>query len=912
MNRWAAVLILAVSACGPSTSTEEDPSVEELCREFDAPAHEEASNCPDLDPDQPTALFGCQRGSGYAGQWAVDADGLPRYDLAVEHRCDPAGYVESSLDGERLAPVHLVGNGRGVVAVAHASGAVELYAQERGGTWLNQVDTWKDAGDEDYPMQIGGGFSYLVVDGEVRSTRFDDLAVGDATERQSRRFGVGYVETVTKWDDLLVTRRVFAPDIDARAVVAEVTIQNLTDQYREVGLVELWDVNVRAMAPAPDADVDADGGAALRRERRGAMAGFRHTVRWSQEERTALVDTAAVDAGGVARDDVSAQDRFVDPIFLAPIDAGEDPDAAWLSDEELWDGPRTRRPPGALDGGGDADTREVTVEGAGQRALVAVRIPVQVPTEAPVVRRFAFGYVPEGRSLDTDLEALRDGFGELGTNSIDAWKEKLVYVAAPEVDGAAALQREVAWSSYQVQAGATGSEYFGARAVGPGGAARYVQGVEGAAADLALMADALVWVDPSLARDTLLHALATQRAKTEDAAYQLPAAWGGVGFLAGDGEPRRTDSYFLLPAAVARYVAASRDATLLEAEVPYWPRASGEAGTVIDHLAGALEYVTATLGEAGGGFIAAGDSDFGGAGPWPGEASVFNAGAAAAGFPLAADVVEDGDAALAAGYRDVADAQRALLESDAWSGDHYLLDGGGGDEVALYPQVFPLLAGVATADQRDDVLALVEDMLETPTGARLFAGADAGIHPVANAWLTAAYALRDAADGWSSLWRNGMAAHAEAYPETWVGVFTAPAAWSAGDPAAADARMPGVAQMPALSAQVPAATLRALFDLLGVAPAADSLVIDPRVPGETVSVVAPRFELTLRPDAVSGALVPSAGGTIRLDVTLPTGLRGGVPSARVDDVAVPSTRDGDVLSFDVELKKNTRVTWSID
>ncbi|HUS67685.1 MAG TPA: hypothetical protein VMZ28_24285, partial [Kofleriaceae bacterium] len=692
-----------------------------------------------------------------------------------------------------------------------------------------------------------------------------------------------------------------------------VTIQNLTDQYKEVGLVELWDVNVRAMAPAPDDEVDADEGAALRRQRRGVMAGFQQTARWSQEDRTALVETAAVELpdGVSQREDVSEQDWFVDPIFLAPIDAGDEPDAVWLGDDELWDGPRTRRPPGAVDGDGDADTREESFDGAEQRALLAVRIPVQVPTEAPVVRRFAFGYVPEGRSLDEDLEALRDGFGELGTNTIEAWKEKLVYVAAPEVDGAAALQREVAWSSYQVQAGAIASDYFGARAVGPGGAARYVQGVEGAAADLALMADALVWVDPALARETLLHALATQRAKSEDAAFQLPAAWGGVGWLAGD-EPRRTDSYVLLPAAIARYVAATRDAGILEVEVPYWPRASGESGTVVAHLADGLAYLEDTLG-AGGGLIAAGTSDFGGAGPFPSGTSVFNAGAAVAGFPLAADVVEAGNATLAGAYRDLVDAQRALLESDAWSGDHYALDGDGGDDVvALYPQVFPLLAGVATAGERDDLLDLIEEMLETPTGARLVTGAGTAIHPVANAWLTAAYALRDAADGWSSLWRNGMAAHAEAFPETWVGVWTAPAAWSGDDPAAADPRLPGAGQMPALSAQVPAATLRALFALLGVAPAADALVIDPRVPGETVSVVAPRFELTLRPDVIAGALVPSSGGTVTLHVTLPTGLRAGEPTARVDDATVTSTRDGDVLSFDVTLKKNTRVVWSID
>ena len=42
---------------------------------------------------------------------------------------------------------------------------------------------------------------------------------------QTRRFGVGYVETVTRIADLTITRRVFPP-VGARALVTEVSVEN--------------------------------------------------------------------------------------------------------------------------------------------------------------------------------------------------------------------------------------------------------------------------------------------------------------------------------------------------------------------------------------------------------------------------------------------------------------------------------------------------------------------------------------------------------------------------------------------------------------------------------------------------------------------------------------------------------------
>ncbi|HLU66269.1 MAG TPA: hypothetical protein VKZ63_08325, partial [Kofleriaceae bacterium] len=766
--------------------------------------------------------------------------------------------------------------------------------------------------------------SYLVVDGEVFSTRFDDLPPEEASERQVRRFGVGYVETVTKLDDLIVTRRVLAPDAEPRALIAEITIDNLSDQYREIGLVEMWDVNIHQLDPEEAADLsDPDAFREVRRRRRALMESFEHTVSYSADDRVALVETAARDLpGGVAsRADVSPVDWFVEPIFLAPIDAAEAPDAVWLTADE--GGPEE------YGGQGDPSSRTLSLPGAGQTVRLAVRLTIQVPVAAPVTRRFAFGTVPAGRDLAEDLATLRESHGELAAAAADAWRDRLAWFAVPGAEGAGALQREIAWSSYVLQAGAVRDEYTGARVVGPGGAARYARGLEGAPGDLALLAESLLLLDPALARETLLYALSGQSGLGAEVPGQLPHAVGGVGGALHDPAGRRTDGVFLVPAAVARYVAFTRDRALLDQPVPYWPRAAGEEDTVRGHLGALLAYATGELGTGGGGLVAMGASD---AGDEPlaaglagdGVSSIYSAALIAHGFPQVAGVLRAHDPALADDVQALADEQASLVAEVGWSGQHVhrALDAGGqplmADMLFLEPQALAILAGIVTGGERDQLLARVAAALDTPDGALGAAplsgdGAAGAIRPAASAWLTEARALVDPAAGWASLWQNSMASAADRHPERWVGVWTGPRAMApAGEGGGPDRRVDGaLASLPALSAMPHAAALRALAGVLGLGATAAGLRIDPRVPGETFALVAPRLELRGTPTSVGGALVGGAVDRIRMEVTLPSGLRTGDITVRAGGAEVSFSREGDVVSFELPVEQAAAATWAI-
>jgi cysteine-rich repeat protein len=180
------------------------------CTGYQRPALPEPGACPD--PSAPDVLGGCGAGSGNVGRWVVDADGLPAYDFLVDQRCDAAAAPYTPRAMPLRDPIHAVGNGRGLMAMAHASGAVELYTQDLGHKWVNRVDTWRDPENPSFPPQLGGGFNYYAVlrPGEepvIGSTRFEDLPVGAATTMQSRRFGVGYFETVSGRDRTRSTGR---------------------------------------------------------------------------------------------------------------------------------------------------------------------------------------------------------------------------------------------------------------------------------------------------------------------------------------------------------------------------------------------------------------------------------------------------------------------------------------------------------------------------------------------------------------------------------------------------------------------------------------------------------------------------------------------------------------------------------
>ena len=952
----AAILVLLSGVgCGGEVPVASAPVPPDRfdCEGFVVPPRPDTSVCGDVEADHPDKLVTCLRGSGHLGKWSIDAAGLPAYDFTVEERCDPVAHAYSPRRTPLRDPIHVIGNGRGLVAMAHASGGVEIYTQDRGHKWINHVDTWSDPLHSGYPLQLGGGFNYYTVaDGSgatrVGSTRFEDLPVNRATQMQSRRFGVGYVETVTRDAGITLRRRVFAPDATARALVAQVTVENPTNRPQRYEVVELWDVNIHQITleiltsdlGLPDVTQTID------RRRRDLAAQFQQHLEWRADDRIAIVTTTAKTLPTNVHDrlDVSRVDYFPDPIYLAVLDDGAVPDAVWLSDSELWDGAE-RPPPAAAARPGNAAARTLDLDGEGQHAILALRVPVDVPAHGAVTRRFAFGYVPGGGAPDAAVAELRARGEALARETETAWRSRLVWAAFPGLPDAGAVQREIAWAAYSALALTTFDEYRNVLLLGQGGAYKYIHGLDGAMGDLALFTEAVALIDPRIARDTLAYALATQLDGAQRTPWRFPYATTGVGafsdVLIYD---QRSDAYYFLPAAIGRYVALTRDSAFLDQPVTFYPRASGTGGDVIEHIRRALDYGTQTLGFGARGIVAIGTGDYADgitalaterATP-TGTSSTYNAGAIVYGFPLAADVIEARDATLAARMRALTTSQADALNQQAWEG-HYFYRGfvDSGNPLApqiffLEPQVLPVLAGIVDPSRSDLALNEVVQRLETSIGAlsTVTIGSDTGvggpdrpliggIWPVANAWLTAAYARRDVDEAWSSFTRNTLAAHAEKYPDLWYGIWTGPDSFNGPGnerPGEADAHaVTALTDYPALNAHMHTSALRALMDLAGVAGTRDGLRIMPRLPTETFSVEWPRLRLRSQPQSMDGSVVASSDGPLVLELALPSGLRDASDlRVTVDGAPTDATRADGIVRFLVPARAELPVAFQIE
>jgi len=905
------------------------------CGGFTAPPRANPGSCDPVGSD-PRELVACLKGSGYAGRWSIDFDGLPMYELEVEERCDPAGKDDSALGG---GPVHLIGNGRGLTAVAHASGAVELFTQDRTHKWLNHVDMWKDDEHPGYPRQVGGGWSYIIDGGDVRSTRHADLVIGDQADEQTRRLGVGYFETVTRAGELVVRRRVFAPDVDTRAVVAEVSVSNLADNRKEIGLVELWDVNIHQVTGAFADDVSLQNVEEITRRRRDIQSQFDQVASWSAEDRIAVVTSDAKQLpDSVERPgDSSVVDYFPEPVFLAQIDQGTAAEAVWLTAEEIWGASTSRKKPGSLAKKSDASTRTVELDGAGAPAVLALRVPMELPPGTTVTRRFAFGAALPNQTPQQAADELRSIGVELSAKAAEKWQNSLVWAAFPDKDDSGAIQRELAWSSYYLQAAAGYDGQVERRVVSQAGAMRFFYGVEGAVGDIALLGETLALIDPGLAKDTLAFALATQHGMESPTQARFPYAETGIDdYVDVQGQTLRSDAYFLIPAAIAQYLAFTRDTDFLDQPVGYWPRVLREFAGVSRHLEGILQFVNGSLGTGAKGLVAMGSGDYtdGLLDESPvlatasGSSSTVNAMLAAQRFDILADQLETDFSDLADGYRAIWNDQVGQLDS-SFSGSYYyrgFTDNGSPllDEfVFALPQALAILSKLIVGQNARDLLGVFETDLDTEVGVAADTGFDADdrlvpfghVRPAISAWVAQAAAKADADRGWPFFLSAMSWPRVMNYPNLWYGIWTGPELYvGSGAKAgkAGKALATAFGEQPGLNIHVHAAPIRALLGVLGITPTATGIRIEPHVPGETFHVIFPQLELQGTPTSLSGSISVTGNEAMVLQVVVPSGLRATALHVVVNGQGIGDfLQDGNEVEIELPLTPGAPVTWSV-
>src|SRR5690242_14691573 len=100
--RYLAVILLGAAAGGDNAHP--DPF---SCAAYERPPAPAAIGCGD--PSDTMTLVPCDTGSAIVGGWAIDGDGLPAFDLAIDERCDDAATAYSPSPRPMRDPLHVVG-----------------------------------------------------------------------------------------------------------------------------------------------------------------------------------------------------------------------------------------------------------------------------------------------------------------------------------------------------------------------------------------------------------------------------------------------------------------------------------------------------------------------------------------------------------------------------------------------------------------------------------------------------------------------------------------------------------------------------------------------------------------------------------------------------------------------------------
>jgi hypothetical protein len=840
-----ALASLCVAACTEETVTPKPSPVPVVAPD----------TCEPVDLDAPTVFADCPRGSGIFGRWVVDDAGLPAYAYALDQRADARAEWTNTEHAPWRTHWGAFGNRR-LNAWLTNDGLVEVVTQDRGVEYLNAVDLEKG--------QYGGGFSYVDDGGAPWASAYAFMPRGAVAERT---FGMGYGEAITTERGVRVARRTFAPEGRDPYVVDEVVVTNTTDAPATVRHYEVWDVARRSIEISwlVSGDPLTSVPGTTRDVRDALNADFDEVVEYDAAARALRVRrslAAGVDAP--ARDAPSARDYHPGDPFLVSL-VGDVADTFTDASAFFGDGGPTA--PAAVTSraagqGVTVGARGAALSGLDQPRVLVMASDLELASGESRTLRYAFGYAERGAPIEVRPELRDPGFDALNEYR-RALEPRLMYFAS---DVEPALQRELAWHAYQLQASVGEREYFEGPVVPQGSAYLYLHGADGAARDLGLFSVPLVYVDPGLARAELELYMRVQFAADRRFTY----AFQGHGMLDDalgfHSAPSDLDLFFLW--SLSEYLGATGDLELLDRRVPFYPKQAEPDARGWDHLEGAVRHLFDVVGTGEHGLVRVGTGD------WSdgitveapdrtlaiekGE-SVPNTQMAIAILPRVAELVRARDPVLASEIDDRVQALRAALPV-AYGGEFYgrAYFGDGklvrADRIDLEAQVWALIGDeLPDAASRDRLVEAIHRELDapSPTGATLQPGGQ--VWPAISGLLTEGYARSSPERAFSHFARNTMVAHARAFPDQWFGIWSGPDGLNgpAGDRPGEpwfSAATP-MTDFPVQNNNQHAMPLLAAIRIAGVTATADGLVVDPKVPSRALTMRTALVDVRLRPRA---------------------------------------------------------------
>ena len=757
-------------------------------------------------------------GSGYFGEWIQDEFGLPAYRYDCDQNRDPKAVTPvNPIWRSPTDHSHQVGNDR-LVAVASNHGYVQVRQDEGGPKFLNDYDPGRG--------HYGGGFGYLTDGKATLSTFYSSQA-----ESFQRIFGVGYYRKTVSQSGYTADQVIYAPNGDDPLLISQVTITNHRSQEAGLRWIEYWGCQMyqfshrskvisvisKGKKQVPDLRrafashftqhfSPVEEGAGLLNEKKFQGYPVNERLAWAVDQ-FLMEAVAKKTTGGALIPPVKEawlEDLTPPPTFLVSLDAKAD---GLSTDEAAFFGKGGLQQP---DGLSNPLPGSLSSSAGGTAMLIERRLHLK-PGESQTLY-FAYGYLPlslpPGKpgvfSLASLLARYRLDLAGGWTRSSLAWKEERVRL---EIPGEPWIDRELTWHHYYLRSNLTYDSFYQEHILSQGNVYQYVIGFQGAARDPLQHALPFTFTDPDMVKEVLRYTLKEVLPDGE-----IPYAVTGHGMrMAVPYQPSDQELWLLWLAS--EYVLATRDTDFLEEVIPTFPLYGPKAGKakVREVLQRCFYHLAIVTGKGKHGLLRLSNGDWNdvaviGFVPKEQHEQVRKVGESVLNAAFATYVLDlygqmsgyTGDPKLATEACALAEDQRKAVQ-DQWNGRWFRRSwlseslGWIGEEVMwLEPQPWAILGGVANPVQTNTLVQSIDEQVRrsSPIGARLMSKPqkesvappgqmnNAGIWPSINGTLVWALALADGRLAWDEWKKNSLAYHAEAYPETWYGIWSGPDAYN--------------------------------------------------------------------------------------------------------------------------------------
>ena len=841
-------------------------------------------------------------GSGSFGRWLIDGFGLPVYRYTADETRDRDAR-QAELAGATRAQ-HQVGNDH-IVAAAFNDGYTQLWSQDRLMQWANVF--------QPAARHYAGGFGWLRIGGRTLSTLYLDRPAGSAFQRD---FGVGYYRKQVRADGVQVTQVVYAPFGNDPVLLDDVTVRNVSRAPERATWFEYWDVNPY------DQTVGETGTRGLAR------------ASWNPAQRTLAV----------AQYGNNGADTAPLSVFAAALHG---PLAGHETSLRAFFGGGSRRIPaevaadrlsGALTGGSAPDTVGHT--------LFVFRAPVTLAPGASVTLRYVYG-IAHPRQISGLVSAYRRAPAPL-VASERAWAAWL-----PKADFGSSrrwVARELSWDAYLLRSASVYEERCGAHTVTQGGYYQYGVGENLGYRSWLHYLLPITYTDPQLAREILRYSVSLQSQST----LQMPYGTGPLCSIAHLGTSDDLDFWLIL--AASEYGLATRDTGFFDQQLPFY--GSARRASVWEHIKLAFQHQESLLGPHGG-YLAGstGDwSDFSAQFLQMTESMLVPAQTAYA-YPRLAQLADlRGDHAFAARLRASAARDEATVRRQ-WTGGGWYARGYAGNrqigQGAIFeePQPWAVLAGAPSPAQSATLVHNIRRFLDgvgapaqlhgptrigtalspsrndpavtersRPQSAGLPDGhADyvGGVWYDVNGWLTWALGELDGVLpgarvlAWSEYTRNTLAAHATAFPHHWAGTISVDDAcysFYASHPERCGAI---ASSYDGQITEQPTWMVMDAIRLAGITPTASGYTIAPHLPFARFSLRLPQVGISAEAHRLRGYLTTQRTTSLRLAVTLPTGVGARSVVCWAGGRRVGHGTSHGIVSFQVHAVAGRPVTWAL-